>query len=190
MIYSKTAASPDHVLDMSTPREIERNFMMLYGKKSANSVCEYSVLLGNISYYGSKMACKCSFVLICYQILDLKVWEVVILGGTEDAAHLWPEVQGGLNVFVLGAGSPPGVVEFEALVTEAGSAVWTTFSGLQGLWGFTELTHHSHTAQIHCVSVSRESKRRGRSYSEAFVRLPVCRFIHVDIVITLGKLCI
>lgn len=32
MIYSKTAASPDHVLDMSTPREIERNFMMLYGK--------------------------------------------------------------------------------------------------------------------------------------------------------------
>ncbi len=62
-------------------------------------------------------------------------------------------------MFMLGAWSAPGVVEFEAPITEAGSAVSTAFSGLQGLWGFTELTHHSYTAQAHCVPVPRESKR-------------------------------
>lgn len=80
------------------------------------------------------------------------------------------------------------MVEFEALITEAGSAVSTAFSGLQGLWGFTELTHHSHNAQAHCVPVSRESKRnRERSCSEVFVHLSMwfysCRYSN-----TQGKL--
>lgn len=64
-------------------------------------------------------------------------------------------------MFVLGTGSAPGVVEFEALITEARSAVGTTFSGLQALRRFTELTHDSHTAQTHGVSVpgDREKER-------------------------------
>lgn len=62
-------------------------------------------------------------------------------------------------MFVLGARCPPGVVELETLVTEAGSAVGAALSGLQGLGRLAELTHYSHTAQAHCVSVPK--RRRG-----------------------------
>lgn len=90
-------------------------------------ICSLRIFCFTASYYVSKIAYKCSFVL--NNLLSdpgpqgMRGNRVVILGSTEEAAHLWPEVQGRLNVFVLGAGSPPGVVEFEALVTEAGSAV-------------------------------------------------------------------
>lgn len=63
-------------------------------------------------------------------------------------------------MFVLGTGSAPGVIEFEALITVARSAVGTTFSGLQGLWRFTELTYDSHAAQTHCVPVPEDRENR------------------------------
>lgn len=68
-------------------------------------------------------------------------------------AHLGSEVECGLYMLVLGARSTPRVVELKALITETGPAVSTAFSGLHSLRGLTELTHHCHAAQTHCVPV-------------------------------------
>lgn len=56
-------------------------------------------------------------------------------------------------MFVLSSRGSPGVVEFETLVAEVGLAVSAALSGLQSVRRLTELAHHCHTAQTHCVSV-------------------------------------
>lgn len=68
-------------------------------------------------------------------------------------SYFGSEVERRLDVFVLRPRRPPRMVQLETLVAEIGAAVGTTFGGLQSLRRFTELTHHSNTAQAHCVSV-------------------------------------
>lgn len=68
-------------------------------------------------------------------------------------SHLWSEVECGLDVFVLCSWRPPRVIQLKALITEVGPAVGAAFSCLQSLRRLTELAHHRHTAQTHCVSV-------------------------------------
>lgn len=68
-------------------------------------------------------------------------------------SYLWSEVECRLDMFVLCPRRPPRVVQLEALITEIGSAVGAALSGLQSLRRLTELAHHSHTTQTHCVSV-------------------------------------
>ena len=69
------------------------------------------------------------------------------------SSYLWPEVERGLDMFMLRPWRPPRVVQLETLVAEIGPAVGAALRGLQGLRGFAELTHDSHAAQTHCVSV-------------------------------------
>ncbi len=68
-------------------------------------------------------------------------------------SYLWPEVERRLDMFVLCPWRPPRVIQLETLITEIGPAVSAAFGGLQSLRRLTELAHHSHTAQTHCVSV-------------------------------------
>lgn len=56
-------------------------------------------------------------------------------------------------MFMLCPWCPPWVIQLETLIAEIGPAVSAAFGGLQSLRRFTKLTHHSHTAQTHCVSV-------------------------------------
>lgn len=68
-------------------------------------------------------------------------------------SNLWPEVERRQDVLVLCPWRSPWVVQLETLVAEVGPAVRAAFGRLQGVRRFTELAHHSHTAQTHCVSV-------------------------------------
>lgn len=68
-------------------------------------------------------------------------------------SYLWSEVECGLYVLVLCPWRPPRVIELETLVTEVGPAVGAALGGLQSLRRLTELAHHGHVAQAHCVSV-------------------------------------
>ena len=68
-------------------------------------------------------------------------------------SNLWSEVECGLDVLVLGPWRPPWVIQLETLVAEIGPAVGAALRGLQSLRRFTELAHHGHAAQAHCVSV-------------------------------------
>lgn len=72
---------------------------------------------------------------------------------TRAQTHLWPEVVGGKNVFVLSPRRPPGVVEFETLVAEVGLAVGTALGRLQRLGRFTEPAQDGHAAQTYGVTV-------------------------------------
>lgn len=56
-------------------------------------------------------------------------------------------------MLVLGARSPPWVVQLEALVAEVGLAVSAALSGLQGLGGLAEAAHYGNAAQADCVPV-------------------------------------
>lgn len=71
----------------------------------------------------------------------------------EAPANLRSEVVGGQDVFVLGAGSPPRVVELEALVAEVGLAVGAALGGLQRLGGLAEAADDGDTAQADGVPV-------------------------------------
>lgn len=71
--------------------------------------------------------------------------------------YLGSETVCGQNVLVLGTRRTPGVVQLETLVTEIGPAVSAAFSGLQGLRGLAELTHHCHAAKTHCLPVPRHT---------------------------------
>lgn len=80
-------------------------------------------------------------------------------------AHLGSEVECGLYMLMLGAGRTPRVVELKALITETRPAVSAAFSGLHSLRGLTELTHHCHAAQTHCVPVpERQSTKQAISH--------------------------
>lgn len=67
--------------------------------------------------------------------------------------YLWSEVESGQDMFMLCPWRTPRVIELETLIAEIGPAVGAALGGLQGLRRLTELAHHSHTAQAHCVSV-------------------------------------
>lgn len=56
-------------------------------------------------------------------------------------------------MFVLGTGSPPRVVELEALVAEVGLAVSTALGGLQRLGGLAEATDDGDASQADGVPV-------------------------------------
>lgn len=56
-------------------------------------------------------------------------------------------------MFVLGTGSPPWVVELEALVAEVGLAVSTALGGLQRLGWLAEAAHDGNVAQADGVPV-------------------------------------
>ena len=77
------------------------------------------------------------------------------------ASYLWSEVECGQDMLMLCPWCPPWVIELETLITEIGSAVSTAFGGLQSLRRFTELAHHCHTAQAHCVSVPGDGIKKG-----------------------------
>lgn len=61
---------------------------------------------------------------------------------------------------------PPWVIQLEALIAEIGSAVSAALGGLQSLRRFTELAHHSHTAETYCVSVPDGGMEDGRQQGE------------------------
>lgn len=77
-------------------------------------------------------------------------------------SYLWSEVECRLYMFVLRPRRTPGVVQLETLVTEIGPAVGTALGGLQSLRRLTELAHHGHTAQTHCVSVPGDDVEDGQ----------------------------
>lgn len=68
-------------------------------------------------------------------------------------SYLWSEVECRLDMFMLCPWRPPRVVQLETLITEIGPAISAALSGLQSVRRLTELAHHCHTAQTHCVSV-------------------------------------
>lgn len=68
-------------------------------------------------------------------------------------SYLWSEVECGLDVFMLRPWRPPRVVQLETLIAEISPAVGAALGGLQSMRRLTELAHHSHAAQTHCVSV-------------------------------------
>lgn len=78
---------------------------------------------------------------------------LVVVVSQKSPMYLGSEAVCGQDVFVLGSWCAPGVVKFEALVTEVGPAVSAAFGGLQSLRRFTELTHDCHAAKTHCVPV-------------------------------------
>lgn len=73
-------------------------------------------------------------------------------------SYFGSEVECGLDMFVLRPWRPPRVIKLETPVAEIGPAVSTSFGGLQSLRWFTELAHHSNTAQTHGVSVPDEDR--------------------------------
>lgn len=97
--------------------------------------------------------------------------------------HLWPEVVGGQNVFVLSPRSPPGVVKFKTPVAEVWLAVGAALGGLQRLRGLTEAAHDGDAAQAQRVSVPegctwvQGDKCRGRNKKRFKHRKKVVIFI-------------
>ena len=87
-------------------------------------------------------------------------------------SYFWSEVERRLDMFMLCPWRPPRVIQLETLITEIGPAVSAALGGLQSLRRLTKLTHHSHTAQTHCVSVP-----GGGAEGEQQVSFMVCSIV-------------